>query len=306
VEEPDYHLQPGSPAIDAGTSEGAPADDIEGNRRPRGGGFDIGMYEYNGFAGELLLDNGQPGTTGKGRWQAAADPDSYGADSLSAARRGKYSYAFRPTENRRYEVFLWWAEGSDRPRDARVRIRHAEGKSQTFVNQTVGSGKWNSLGSHLFAGEATITVQARGKGSTCADAVRLAPVAWETILDNGEEGTSSTGSWSRSKGRYRHGRDISRSSEAGSVYTYRVEVPRAGEYEVFLWWPAHKKNASSVRIEASPDDAAVHEFTVDQRNNGGRWNSLGIFEASGDLTVAVFSDGDGYACADAVRVAQRP
>ena len=41
----DYHLQPGSPAIDAGVLDGAPETDIEGNRRPCGGGVDMGAYE---------------------------------------------------------------------------------------------------------------------------------------------------------------------------------------------------------------------------------------------------------------------
>jgi hypothetical protein len=42
----DYHLQAGSPAIDAGTSTGAPSTDIDGNPRPQGKGVDIGPYEY--------------------------------------------------------------------------------------------------------------------------------------------------------------------------------------------------------------------------------------------------------------------
>ena len=53
----DYHLQPGSPAIDAGNSEGAPETDLDGHRRiddagtpNRGGGpisyYDIGAYEF--------------------------------------------------------------------------------------------------------------------------------------------------------------------------------------------------------------------------------------------------------------------
>jgi hypothetical protein len=46
VEAPDYHLQPDSPAIDAGISEGAPTKDIEGRGRPCGKGVDIGAYEY--------------------------------------------------------------------------------------------------------------------------------------------------------------------------------------------------------------------------------------------------------------------
>jgi uncharacterized repeat protein (TIGR01451 family) len=42
----DYHLAAGSPAIDAGTSLGAPATDLDGVARPQGRGFDIGPYEY--------------------------------------------------------------------------------------------------------------------------------------------------------------------------------------------------------------------------------------------------------------------
>jgi predicted outer membrane repeat protein len=41
----DYHLSEGSPCIDAGTSSGAPADDIDGDIRPQAGGYDIGSDE---------------------------------------------------------------------------------------------------------------------------------------------------------------------------------------------------------------------------------------------------------------------
>jgi hypothetical protein len=46
----DYHLQPGSPAIDAGTSDGAPTTDIEGHGRPCGTEVDIGAYEFGDCA----------------------------------------------------------------------------------------------------------------------------------------------------------------------------------------------------------------------------------------------------------------
>ena len=42
----DYHLTAYSPAIDAGTSEGAPAADLDGVSRPQGESHDIGSYEY--------------------------------------------------------------------------------------------------------------------------------------------------------------------------------------------------------------------------------------------------------------------
>lgn len=42
----DFHLQPGSPAIDRGTSLDAPGTDFDGVHRPQGLGYDIGAYEY--------------------------------------------------------------------------------------------------------------------------------------------------------------------------------------------------------------------------------------------------------------------
>jgi hypothetical protein len=47
----DYHLQLGSPAIDAGVSTGGvPDHDIEGTPRPKGGSHDMGAYENNSCA----------------------------------------------------------------------------------------------------------------------------------------------------------------------------------------------------------------------------------------------------------------
>lgn len=45
VEPPDLGLRSGSPALDAGTADGAPDTDIEGRRRPCGTGVDIGAHE---------------------------------------------------------------------------------------------------------------------------------------------------------------------------------------------------------------------------------------------------------------------
>ncbi|WP_345363611.1 choice-of-anchor Q domain-containing protein [Actinoallomurus liliacearum] len=42
----DYHLTAASPCVDAGTTTGAPADDLDGVARPVGRGVDIGPYEF--------------------------------------------------------------------------------------------------------------------------------------------------------------------------------------------------------------------------------------------------------------------
>ncbi len=44
----DLHLQACSPAIDVGTSTGAPSDDYEGNTRPANNGIDMGALEFQG------------------------------------------------------------------------------------------------------------------------------------------------------------------------------------------------------------------------------------------------------------------
>lgn len=41
----DLHLLETSPAVDNGTSAGAPSEDYDGNPRPQGEGYDIGAYE---------------------------------------------------------------------------------------------------------------------------------------------------------------------------------------------------------------------------------------------------------------------
>lgn len=56
----DYHLQRGSPAIDAGTSAGAPHIDLEVRQRPQGKGYDIGAYE---FVNATTMGGGLPITT---------------------------------------------------------------------------------------------------------------------------------------------------------------------------------------------------------------------------------------------------
>ncbi len=50
----DYHLQAGSPAIDAGSDlRGLVPDDFEGTSRPQGAGYDIGAYEYTPLIPQL-------------------------------------------------------------------------------------------------------------------------------------------------------------------------------------------------------------------------------------------------------------
>ena len=55
-----YRPLPCSPAIDGGTSVGAPDDDFDGTRRPRGGGVDIGPFELTPWRAASARSSGSP------------------------------------------------------------------------------------------------------------------------------------------------------------------------------------------------------------------------------------------------------
>ncbi|MBI3148378.1 MAG: right-handed parallel beta-helix repeat-containing protein, partial [Betaproteobacteria bacterium] len=101
-----FPLLTGSPAIDAGTSEGAPATDQRGVSRPQGIAYDIGAYEYEAFAivvngagangGTMVAASGGSGidatwngtVTGGAKSSASVEPSSSHAITATANAGG--------------------------------------------------------------------------------------------------------------------------------------------------------------------------------------------------------------------------
>ncbi len=67
----DRHLRAGSACIDAGTRDGAPSDDIDGEARPYGAGIDIGADEF------VSSDPKEPGGVVKLFWQSSSGRVAY-------------------------------------------------------------------------------------------------------------------------------------------------------------------------------------------------------------------------------------
>ena len=92
-------LQDGSPAIDAGIAEGAPATDQRGVARPQGAGVDIGAYEFVASGGNVA-DNDNDGISdtiedtapnnGDGNADGTPDKNQSRIVSLPSASSGKY------------------------------------------------------------------------------------------------------------------------------------------------------------------------------------------------------------------------
>lgn len=85
------------------------------------------------------------------------------------------------------------------------------------------------------------------------------------------------------------------------------ELTPGAQYQLSGHWVSSGLRASNATYRYTFTDAKGGQTTeiavVDQRSNGGSWQSLGTFETSGtSLSVSINNDADGYVIADAIKL----
>ncbi len=125
-------------------------------------------------AQEIILDNGDPGTSYTGVWYVSGGIGPYDTDSLWS-RKGTYTWTFTPQQNGVYELSMWWTYYVSRSTNIPVDIEYSGGTTRVYINQYQNGSMWNSLGTYLFAAGTSykVTITARGSLTTCADAVKF-------------------------------------------------------------------------------------------------------------------------------------
>ncbi len=346
--------------------------------------------------GDVIIDNGEAGTSYTETWNTSGGSEPYGDDSLWARDGATYTWAFDSQPAGIYEVLMWWSGYGSRAGNISVDINYDGGSATTSVNQSENAGLWNSLGTYYFntAGSVTITAANGSTISTCADAVlfrfvsgNLPPVAYidsispnpadagepiefagygtdtdgsitgyrwesniggllsesdtftqpslsegahtisfqvkdnndiwseavtevlvvgqmpiETIIDNSDSATSSTGSWSVSGAADPYGAD-SLWARDGAAFSWHFSPIESGDYEVSMYWTgwASRSTAVPVSIEHSGSTASV---SVNQQENVSQWNSLGTYSFESGVTYSITitaGPGPSSTCADAVK-----
>ena len=123
---------------------------------------------------DILIDDGDPGTSSTGEWSGSQGANPYGRGSVFALdQAGTYRYAFSPSEGN-YEVFAWWTSSPKRSSRVSYEITHAGGGTIVTVNQRSAAGQWNLLGEFSFGVSGAVTIQAlEDSTSYCADAIYL-------------------------------------------------------------------------------------------------------------------------------------
>ncbi|MDO8311892.1 MAG: PKD domain-containing protein, partial [Sideroxyarcus sp.] len=129
----------------------------------------------------MIIDNGQPGTSSTGTWQASGAAGFYGTNSLWSYNGATYTWSFTPTISTVYRISMWWTALSTRSNSVPVRITHSSGTTNLTVNQRTNGGQWNNLGEYTLNADATYSVHMTAPSgsppSTCADAVKFEKMA---------------------------------------------------------------------------------------------------------------------------------
>jgi hypothetical protein len=143
------------------------------------------------------------------------------------------------------------------------------------------------------------------------------PPNTDIILDNGDEGTSSSGSWNGYSGPERYEDDALYATAGGSIQSYRYAptIEAAGNYEVLVWNSCYSNRATNVPHAINHADG-IDTVEVDQdcdTGTHGEWYSLGIYAFKlGDTGYLEISDhgltppSTTYIGADAARFSRMP
>ncbi len=124
----------------------------------------------------------------------------------------------------------------------------------------------------------------------------------ETIIDNGDSDTSSTGTWDISGGTDPYGTD-SLWSRDGATYTWTFTSPQSGLYRIYMWWTYWQSRSTNIPVDIEYSGGTKRVY-INQQHNGGKWNMIGRypFESGASYKVTITAQaGPSSTCADAVK-----
>jgi hypothetical protein len=261
---------------------------------------------------DVIIDNGDPGTSYTGTWAVSGGTQQYGTNSLWARDGATYTWQMSGQPAGTYEVYMWWSGWSSRATNIPVTIYHDGDSSTISINQRQNAGQFNYLGRHYFDGSGRVTITAANGSavSTCADAVWFKFIPddpSEIIIDNRDTATSSTGTWGVSGASNFYGTN-SVWNRDGYTFTFHFTAPQTGNYELSMWWTTWPSRSTSVPVDIEYAGPTVRVY-INQQQNGGRWNVINTypFEAGQTYDVTITSQpGPSSTCADAVKFVLLP
>ena len=294
-------------------------------------------YSGSDAGGPVIIDNGGTGFTTTGTWStigtASANYGSYGNNFHRAARVATQNATARFTPTLAaglHDVFVWYSSEVDPyqyPTAATYRVIHKGGTTTKTVNQRVSRASWHYLGRFDFNSGTGGYVELSNAATTgtyvSADAVKFQPVTSSAptpiapiIVDNGTSNYSETGTWTTSTSGDFWGTNqrvvAGGNGSATATATWSANIPRAGYYEVGVWYTTSNSSFRSNVVPYSVQSVeGLKTVTVNQQSsttNGRRFLSLGSFRFNAGQQDVVFVSNAipstaQFVSADAVRIA---
>jgi len=140
---------------------------------------------------QIIIDNTDAACTTDSLWTMTTySPGYYGTnymhdgnERLNVDRWVKWTPTIRALA--KYRIFMRWISGANRPDRAPVQIRHANGDTTIYLNQTINGGRWLCLGTFTLKPGSLNFVKliASNPGYTTADAVMFEEQSASTGLE---------------------------------------------------------------------------------------------------------------------------
>jgi hypothetical protein len=274
----DYHLVPGSPAVDMGTVQLVPSRDLAGNSRPRGAGIDIGAYEY--LAGVANLP-------------PLAVNDVFGTAAGTPIDLNVLANDSDPEGGLLTVIAFSSATAGNLVRLTNGQLRYTPQAGFSGVD----SFSYSVSDGTSVSASVTVTIMVAATGT--------APL----VIDNGDPGFSTTASWIAHPGQGYEG-DVHYAWPGNGGQAQWAATLTPGQYEIAVTWSAYMNRATNSSFTLRDGNMVLGSAMINQQlapagfvDRGFTWQTLGTFNvAAGNLVVVASDVANGAVIADAVRI----
>jgi fibronectin type 3 domain-containing protein len=98
------------------------------------------------------------------------------------------------------------------------------------------------------------------------------------------------------------GNESGYSKEIQTSTTDAAAGSETNKTKVDLWWTEYSNRSTAVVVKIYDGSTVIDKIKVNQRANGGRWNTLGYYSFKSTPKIRIVANGTGTACADAARI----
>jgi RHS repeat-associated protein len=274
------------------------------------------------------IDNGDTGTTRLGTWSNLSTGFLADANLATVGGGTKKATWTRTVAPGQYRLSTTWIQNATYATNAPYTIKDGTTTLSTVqVNQQIApadwvgyqNSNWKVLGVFNITGTSvTVELTNSANGSVFADAIQFyrvgdlvtQPGASTQLLDDGNTGFSTTGTWTNNiLSGYAGDTHTASAGGGSSVASWSVTVT-PGLYRVAANWAPQVDRATNAPFTVLDGATSRGTTTVDQRfypldftEHGVNWATLGVFSITGtNLVVQLTNNADNYVSADVIRI----